>query len=100
LTKAARRILNQIAAQVCPELAQIKMIVIVGYTDSTPNEDHKQKLSLQRAIVVYEYLKQQCPALADHKVEIKGEGDHLPIATNDNAVVHAQNRRVEIQIKR
>jgi Ca-activated chloride channel family protein len=100
LSKTAQRTLNRLAAQICAELAEIKMIMIVGHTDSTPDENHKQKLSLQRAIVVYEYLKQQCPALTDDKVTLKGEADHLPIATNDNAAGQAQNRRVEIQIKR
>jgi len=98
LTEAAQRTLDQLAAQLCGELAQIKMIIIVGHTDSTPNEDHKQTLSLKRAIAVHEYLKQQCPALTDDKVEVKGEGDRLPIVTN--AAGQAQNRRVEIQIKR
>jgi len=98
LSAQVKRLLDKLAAQICR--AHIKEIVITGHADSSPADNFKHKLSLQRAIAVADYLMSQCPALTSDKLVIRGEADWKPVADNRTEIGRAKNRRVEIQIKR
>ncbi|OAD21080.1 protein containing Outer membrane protein, OmpA/MotB [Candidatus Thiomargarita nelsonii] len=74
--------------------------MFTGHADSSPQDNFKQKLSLERAVAVADYLVSQCPALTHDKLVIRGEADRKPVADNNTEVGRAKNRRVEIQIKR
>ena len=100
LTAQVKRILDKLATQICQDFAQIKSIVITGHADNSPTDNYKQKLSLQRAVAVAEYLKRQCPKLTDDKLVIRGEADRKPIADNGTEAGQARNRRVEVLIKK
>ncbi|MEN8214827.1 MAG: OmpA family protein [Pseudomonadota bacterium] len=100
LSAQVKRLLDKLAAQICLDIAHIKTIVITGHADSSPQDNFKHKLSLERAIAVADYLKNQCPALTYDKLVIRGEADRKPVADNRTEVGRAKNRRVEIQIKR
>ncbi len=100
LTAQVKRLLDKLATQICQNLAQIKSIVITGHADNSPTDNYKQKLSLQRAVAVAEYLMRQCPTLTYNKLVIRGEADRKPIANNGTEAGRARNRRVEVLIKK
>lgn len=99
LSEQAQRLLNKWAAKICPNLASIKRIEVIGHADSSPADNFKQKLSLERAVAVMDYLVKQCPGIARKLMMPKGEADHHPIADNSTEEGRALNRRVEIKIK-
>lgn len=71
-------------------------IEISGHTDSSGNEILNQKLSLQRAQVVKDFLVHS--GIKTEKIQVKGEGSTLPVATNTTDEGKAQNRRTEMKI--
>ncbi len=100
LTDQAKRLLNRLAAQICQEIAQIKAIVITGHTDDSQADDFKEKLSLERATVVADYLIKHCAAITDDKLVIRGKAARQPVASNNTEAGRTANRRVEILIKK
>ncbi|MDM8567326.1 VIT domain-containing protein [Candidatus Halobeggiatoa sp. HSG11] len=100
LSARVKNILNAIAKQVCQDMINIKSIVVTGHTDNSSADDFKQKLSLERAIVVVDYLVSKCPAITKDKLVITGQADSQPIADNNTEVGRAKNRRVMIEIKK
>ncbi|MDM8557462.1 VIT domain-containing protein [Candidatus Parabeggiatoa sp. HSG14] len=99
LTEQVKRILDKLAAEICRDINNIKVIQITGHADNSTLDNFKQALSLKRAAVVADYLINQCSVLTYGKFDLKGEADHNPIASNSTEVGRAKNRRVEIQIK-
>lgn len=71
-------------------------ITVVGYTDNTGTEAVNQKLSLERAQSVEDYL--EAKGVAANRLKAVGDGWNNPIASNATAAGRAQNRRVEIFI--
>lgn len=69
---------------------------IVGYTDNTGSLELNDKLSLERAQAVMNYLISK--GVAATRLSAKGEGPNNPVASNATAEGRAQNRRVEIYI--
>jgi len=72
-------------------------IDISGYTDSTGSFEHNQKLSEARANSVASYLVRS--GVSHGRIQARGFGERYPIASNDNEMGRAQNRRVEISIR-
>lgn len=104
LTEAAKQQLDRIAEVICRELnsqskqlPDIKQIRITGHADSSPGDNYKQKLSLERATVVADYLLNRCKLLKRDLLVIKGEADKMPSAPNDTEEGRTQNRRVEVE---
>ena len=100
LSTRVKNILNAIARQVCQDMANVKLIVITGHADNSSADDFKQKLSLERAIAVADYLVSRCSAITKDKLLISGKADSQPIADNNTKIGQAKNRRVMIDIKR
>lgn len=71
-------------------------VTIVGYTDNTGSEAVNQKLSLERAQSVMNYLISQ--GIPADRLKAEGDGWNNPIASNATAEGRAQNRRVELYI--
>ncbi|MCM1377890.1 MAG: OmpA family protein [Clostridium sp.] len=71
-------------------------VTVVGYTDNTGTEEINNKLSLERAQSVVDYLEQH--GVADSRLRAIGDGWNNPVASNATAAGRAQNRRVEIYI--
>lgn len=67
---------------------------IEGHTDNIGNSTFNQQLSEKRAAAVLGYLKQQ--KIAADRLSSSGAGLSRPIASNDNGVGRARNRRVEL----
>lgn len=71
-------------------------INIYGHTDSKGSDDYNQKLSERRANSVKAYLAGK--GIASSRLFALGEGESMPVATNDTDAGRAQNRRVEFAI--
>ncbi len=72
-------------------------IIIEGHTDSVGPANVNKRLSLQRAEIVKEYLMTH--GIAENRIEARGFGEEVPVATNTTNAGRKLNRRVEIVIK-
>ena len=69
-------------------------ISATGYADLSGSEEYNQKLSLQRADAVRDYLiKGGVPA---ERITVAGRGEADPAVPTANGVREQANRRVEI----
>lgn len=71
-------------------------ITIVGFTDNTGSQAVNDRLSMERAQSVENYLAQHGVSMT--RMKAMGQGWNNPIASNATAAGRAQNRRVEIFI--
>ncbi|MEI7486929.1 MAG: OmpA family protein [Chryseobacterium sp.] len=71
-------------------------INVYGHTDSKGADDYNMKLSQRRAEAVKAYLSSK--GIASSRMFAKGEGESMPVATNDTDEGRAKNRRVEFAI--
>ena len=71
-------------------------LVISGHTDNTGTLKINEKLSLQRAMVVSNYLVKK--GVDKKRMSQKGFADTRPIADNKKLKGRAQNRRVDVEV--
>ena len=71
-------------------------VTVVGYTDNTGSEQLNQRLSLERAQSVMNYLVSL--GIPASRLKAVGQGWNDPIASNATSAGRAQNRRVELFI--
>ncbi|GAY20348.1 MULTISPECIES: OmpA family protein [Sphingobium] len=74
------------------------LLLVVGYTDSTGDEDFNQELSEKRAGRVVNYLQQACGWKPYRMLTPTGMSEADPVASNDTIEGKAQNRRVAVNI--
>lgn len=86
LTKFATQLIND------PETN----VQIYGHTDNTGSRAVNEKLSLNRANSVRDYLNNS--GVAGSRMTAEGMAYDYPVASNDTAEGRAQNRRVEVYI--
>ncbi|BDD04697.1 OmpA family protein [Aureibacter tunicatorum] len=72
------------------------IIEIGGHTDDIGAESFNDKLSLNRAKAVYDYLVDS--GIPSEKVTYKGYGESQPKVSNNTEEGRAQNRRIEFKI--
>jgi len=71
-------------------------IRLEGHTDNTGNLVSNQKLSLDRAAAVADFLAKH--GVDPERLEIQGFGAKQPIADNETAAGRSKNRRVEMHV--
>ncbi len=71
---------------------------VVGHTDSQGSNDYNQTLSQRRAQSVTSFLVNQ--GVDPSRLTARGMGETIPVASNENAAGRAQNRRVEMYVRR
>jgi len=71
-------------------------IDVIGHTDSTGPEDYNQGLSERRAQAVADYLIAE--GIDANIIDVSGEGESNPIASNDTREGRAENRRVDVNV--
>lgn len=76
--------------------ARVVDIDIIGHTDSTGPAGYNQALSERRAQSVADYIIGE--GIDAAIIDVSGEGENNPIASNDSAEGRAQNRRVDINV--
>ena len=74
------------------------LLLIVGYTDSTGDDEYNQELSEKRAGRVVNYLQQACGWKPYRMLTPTGMSEADPVASNDTVEGKAQNRRVAVNI--
>ena len=76
--------------------AKVVDIDIIGHTDSTGPEVYNQGLSERRAQSVADYIISE--GIDATIIDVSGEGESNPIASNDTREGRAENRRVDINV--
>ncbi|WP_448659452.1 OmpA family protein [Sphingomonas sp. CJ99] len=74
------------------------LLLVVGYTDSTGDEEFNQMLSEKRAAKVVNYLQQACSWKPYRMLTPTGMAEADPLADNMTEEGKAQNRRVAVNI--
>lgn len=69
---------------------------IIGHTDNTGSAESNQLLSEKRAKAVYDYMSAK--GVIPERLVFVGQGETMPIASNDDEAGRTANRRVEILI--
>ncbi|RYF13894.1 MAG: OmpA family protein [Comamonadaceae bacterium] len=87
-----RPILDQFASGLNQQ--QNTEVRIVGHTDNTGSDDLNNRLSLDRAQSVKDYLASRGVRSSD--IQVAGRGEREPVADNSTEAGRAKNRRVEI----
>ena len=72
-------------------------IIVEGHTDSMGEADTNKRLSLQRADAVKKFLILR--GIQPTRIETRGFGEEVPVASNTTNAGRSLNRRVEIVIK-
>jgi outer membrane protein OmpA-like peptidoglycan-associated protein len=95
LKPGARNTLSKIADQL--KMTNEAAIQIEGHTDSVGTEELNQRLSEKRAAAVRDYLVSH--GVTGARINIAGQGESAPVASNDTPSGRQQNRRVELVIQ-
>lgn len=94
---------SQAKAELCDTANQAKAIenslmLVVGYTDSTGNEEVNQRLSEARAARVVNYVQQVCGWKPYRMLTPTGMAAADPAASNETDDGKAKNRRVTVNV--
>lgn len=87
-----RPILDQFASGLNQQ--QNTEVRIVGHTDNTGSDELNNRLSLDRAQSVKDYLVSR--GVRSNEIQVSGRGEREPVADNSTEAGRAKNRRVEI----
>lgn len=74
-------------------------VVIEGHTDSFGSTAANQRLSLNRAEAVRQYLLVHMSDILASRLEAQGYGESLPIANNETVEGRKRNRRIDLLLK-
>jgi outer membrane protein OmpA-like peptidoglycan-associated protein len=93
----------QAQSELCATAAQAQtmenaLLLVVGYTDSTGDQEYNQELSEKRAGRVVNHLQQACGWKPYRMLTPTGMSEADPLASNDTYEGKAQNRRVAVNI--
>lgn len=94
LNDASRKALSKFAKQMA-DLPDTDL-TILGHTDNTGTAEYNEKLSLERAQSVANYLM-SC-GMAKERMVIEGKSFLQPVADNSTVEGRLQNRRVEVYV--
>ena len=72
-------------------------LLVAGHTDARGSDAYNRDLSLRRARAVRDALVAQGVPVG--KLQVRGEGESLPVATNETESGRARNRRVEVLLR-
>jgi adhesin transport system outer membrane protein len=97
LNAETRQMLVPIAAQL-NKAAEDFVIEVIGHTDSTASAEHNRKLSVARALSVYNELIRL--GIDKRRLVASGKGEHEPIASNATEEGKRKNRRIEFKLRK
>lgn len=93
LKQEAKEILDKLITEI--SASDVAEIIVQGYTDNIGSDDFNEKLSLERAAFVKNYLSQKLSG-KHYKIDAQGLGENNPLFTNETKAGQEKNRRVEI----
>ena len=96
LKEAGKESLHDLADEIKAKGGKVVDIDITGYTDSTGPAEYNMGLSLRRAQSVADYIIAE--GVDASIIDVKGEGENNPIASNATREGRAENRRVDINV--
>jgi outer membrane protein OmpA-like peptidoglycan-associated protein len=96
LSESDKAALMQLAQKATAEKGYL--ISVKGFADSSGNAVQNEKLSMDRADAVLEYLEQDGKVPLMHIVAPGAMGTADPAATNETPQGRAENRRVEVKV--
>lgn len=73
------------------------LVRVVGHTDNVGSDTLNNKLSLERADTVRDFLEDR--GVARSRIDVAGRGEREPMASNETAEGRGKNRRVEIFLR-
>ena len=76
--------------------ADVVDIDVIGHTDSDGSEEYNMALSIRRAEAVRDYMVSE--GVDASIIDVSGEGESNPIASNATKEGRAENRRVDIHV--
>ena len=76
--------------------ARVVDIDVIGHTDSDGTEEYNQALSVRRAQAVKDYMVSE--GVDASIIDVSGQGELNPIASNATREGRAENRRVDIHV--
>jgi outer membrane protein OmpA-like peptidoglycan-associated protein len=95
IVPSSRAVLDQIRAEVAARPGA--EVQVTGHTDTLGTEDYNDRLSLQRANEIVEFLVLQ--GFARDLLSAVGRGERDLAVTTAQGVANAQNRRVEVIVR-
>ena len=88
--------LHELGDSIKAKGAKVVDIDVIGHTDSTGPEVYNQGLSERRAQAVADYIISE--GIDANIIDVSGEGENNPIASNDTREGRAENRRVDVNV--
>jgi OOP family OmpA-OmpF porin len=76
--------------------ARVVDIDVIGHTDSDGSEEYNQALSVRRAESVRDYMVSE--GVDASIIDVSGQGESNPVASNATSEGRAENRRVDIRV--
>jgi len=86
-----QRILEELKRREAPEL------IVTGHTDAVGTDEFNDRLALERAQTVVEFLRRN--GISKQQIEAVGRGKREPAVRTADRVAEQANRRVEITIR-
>jgi outer membrane protein OmpA-like peptidoglycan-associated protein len=96
LSDEADTVIDELAQKIKADNRSL-WLEIEGHTDNTGDEAYNERLGLERAEAVREYLY-QTHGIPLHRISVFSFGESQPIADNSTRDGRAQNRRVVIKV--
>jgi OOP family OmpA-OmpF porin len=96
LKPAGKAALQELGDSIKAKGARVVDIDIIGHTDSDGTEEYNQDLSVRRAQAVMDYLVSE--DVDASIIDVSGQGELNPIASNATQEGRAENRRVDILV--
>ena len=96
LKEAGKVALHELGDAIKAKGVKVVDIDIIGHTDSVGPAEYNMGLSIRRAEAVRDYIVSE--GIDTNIIDVSGEGENNPIASNDTAEGRAENRRVDINV--
>ena len=96
LKPAGKAALHDLDETIKAKGARVVDINVIGHTDSDGSEEYNQALSVRRAQSVRDYMVSE--GVDASIIDVTGEGESNPIASNATKEGRAENRRVDIHV--
>ena len=93
---AGKEALHELNDRIKAKGARVVDIDVIGHTDSDGTEEYNQALSVRRAQSVKDYMVSE--GIDPSIIDVSGQGELNPIASNATREGRAKNRRVDINV--